>query len=272
MPSGRIVFAQLMDMLPRHEFNKCVDRYQGNHRVRRFSCLDQFLCMSFAQITFRDSLRDTIVCLRAAKAKLYRMGIRGRVSRTTLADANEARDWRIYADLAAVFITIARKLYADEPGVLAADETVYAFDSTTIDLCLSLFPWASFRKRKGAIKLHTLIDLRGPIPCFISVSDGKTVDMEALDDLTLEPGAYYVMDRGYIDFRRLSRFNQCGAFFVVRSRSNLHYRRVRSRKVDKTTGLRSDATVSLRGPKTRDLYPDHLRRVTFLDHYCPVKS
>ena len=271
MPSGRVVFSQLMEWLPRYEFDQCVDRYQGNHRVRDFSCLDQFLCMAYGQIAFKDSLRATVLCLRAAQTKLYRMGIRGRVSRSTLADANETRDWRIYADLAAVLIGIARRLYADELLPVDPGETAYAFDSTTIDLCLSLFPWAPFRKHKAAVKLHTLIDLRGSIPCFISVSDGKTVDMEALDHLALEPGAYYVMDRGYIDFKRLYAFCQSAAFFVVRSRGNLDYRRSLSREVDKTTGLRSDETISLRGPKTRDRYPAPLRRVTFFDEEKRVR-
>ena len=221
--------------------------------------------MAFGQLTFRDSLRDTVTCLRAVQSKLYRIGVPTRVSRSTLADANEKRDWRIYADLAAVLIGTARDLYRDERFDVELDQTAYAFDSTTIDLCLSLFPWAHFRKHKAAIKLHTLIDLRGSIPCFIGITDGKTSDKTVMDDLTLEPGAFYILDRGYIDFARLHVITQASAFFIVRSKKDLHYRRTLSREVDKDVGLRSDQTISLRGPKTRHLYPALLRRVTFFD-------
>ena len=271
MHSGRIVFSQLMDWLPRHDFNGCVARYRGNYRARRFSCLDQFLCMAFAQLTFRESLRDTATCLRAVQPKLYHAGVRGRISRSTLADANEKRDWRIYADFAAVLITIARKLYADEPLSVDLDQTAYVFDATTIDLCLSLFPWAPFRKHKAAIKLHTLMDLRGSIPCFISITDGKTNEKVVLDDLVLEPGAFYMLDRGFVDFRRLYFFTQSSAFFVLRAKRGLDYRRRSSYKVDKSTGLRSEQMIVLRGPKTRNLYPVPLRRVSFYDAQNKVR-
>lgn len=265
MYSGRIVFAQLMDMLPMHEFRKCVRRYDGERRVRTFSCVDQFLCMTFAQLTYRESLRDIVTCLRAIPNKLYHMGIRGRISRSTIADANEHRDWRIYADFADVLIGIARQLYADEEFGIDLKDTVYALDSTTIDLCLTLFPWAHFRRRKGAVKLHTLIDLRGSIPCFIRISTGKMHDVRALDDLPIEPGAFYVMDRGYVDFARLHRFDQHKAFFITRAKRNMDYGRVSSTPVDKSTGLRSDQIIRLRGQKTSLDYPDMLRRVSYYD-------
>ena len=265
MYSGRIVFAQLMDMLPMHEFRKCVRRYEGERRVRTFSCVDQFLCMAFAQLTYRESLRDIVTCLRSISNKLYHMGIRGRISRSTIADANEHRDWRIYADFADVLIGIARQLYADEEFGIDLKDTVYALDSTTIDLCLTLFPWAHFRRRKGAVKLHTLIDLRGSIPCFIRISTGKMHDVRALDDLPIEPGAFYVMDRGYVDFARLHRFDQHKAFFITRAKRNMDYGRVSSTPVDKSTGLRSDQIIRLRGPKTSLDYPDMLRRVSYYD-------
>ena len=265
MYAGRIVFSQLMDFLPRHEFNSCVRRYQGNRRVRRFSCLDQFLSMAFAQLTYRESLRDIETCLRAMQPKLYHAGIRGKVSRSTLAKANENRDWRIYADFAQVLIRIARTLYAHDDFGLELKQTAYAFDSTTIDLCLSLFPWANFRKRKAAVKLHTLMDLRGNIPCFISITDGKTSDVKILDELILEAGAFYIMDRGYIDFRRLYAFNQGFAFFVTRAKSNLDYSRRSYCHVDKTTGLRSDQTIILNGQKTSRQYPAPLRRISYFD-------
>ena len=212
MYTGRMVFSQLLDFLPKHEFDKCVQKYQGNYRIRRFSCLDQFLCMAFAQLTYRESLRDIEICLRAMQNKLYHMGIRGRVSRSTLADANETRDWRIYADFAQGLIHIARDLYSDEPFGVELEETVYALDSSTIDLCLSLFPWAHFRKTKSAIKLHTLLDLRGNIPVFIEITDGKVHDVNLLDGIMPEPGSFYIMDRGYIDFRRLYTFTLQGSF------------------------------------------------------------
>ena len=265
MHTGQLVFSQVMDFLPMDEFRKCVRRYEGNRGVHRFSCMDQFLCMAFAQLTYRESLRDIETCLRAMKTKLFHAGIRGRVSRSTLADANEARDWRIYADFAHVLIGMARKLYAKDDFGVSLDQTAYAFDSSTIDLCLSLFPWAKFRKRKGAIKLHTLIDLRGSIPCFIRISSGKLHDVNALDDLPLEPGAFYIMDRGYIDFKRLHLFNQANAFYVTRAKRNLDCTRRFSSPVDRTTGLRSDQTIVLRGPKSSMDYPNPLRRIGYYD-------
>ena len=265
MNLGRTIFAQLLDFLPLHEFRKCVHRYRGNYKIQRFSCLDQFLCMAFAQLTYRESLRDIETCLRALHSKLYHVGIRAKISRSTLADANENRDWRIYADFAQVLICTARKLYADENFGLDLEETVYAFDSTTIDLCLSLFPWARFRKHKAAVKAHTLLDLRGNIPCFIQITEGKTHDVNILDDLILEPGAFYVMDRGYIDFLRLYQFTLSFAFFVIRAKSNLDYSRRDYRVVDKSTGLRSDQTVILKGIQTSQDYPDPLRRIRYFD-------
>ena len=261
----QLIFAQLMDFLPRREFNACVRRYRGDRRPRSFSCRDQFLCLAFAQLTFRESLRDIETCLRALGPKLYHAGLRGKVSRSTLADANRAHDWRIYADFAHVLIRRARDLYAHETLSVELDETVYALDSTTIDLCLSLFPWAPFRRRKGAVKLHTLLDLRGSIPSFVHVSHGKMHDVTALDYLPIEPSAFYVMDRGYVDFQRLYRFTQAGAFFVTRSKKNLDCTRRARREVDKTTGLRSDQTIVLAGPKSSRLYPDALRRTAFYD-------
>jgi hypothetical protein len=254
-----------MDLLPLHEFRRCVDRYDGNRRLRTFSCLDQFYCMAFAQLTFRESLRDIETCLRSLPVKLYHMGIRGRVARSTLADANELRDWRIYADLAHVLIGMARPLYADEPFGLRLKRAVYLFDSTTIDLCLSLFPWAVFRRRKGAIKLHTLIDIRGKIPCFVAISHAKVHDVQALDHLLLEAGAIYVMDRGYCDFLRLYRFTMEAAFFVTRAHRNLDFARRESRPVDKSTGLRFDQTIRLHGPKSSRRYPQPLRRIGYVD-------
>ena len=265
MDSGKLVFAQLMDFLPRHDFDACVRRYDGDRRLRGFSCRDQFLCLAFAQLTYRESLRDIETCLRALAPKLYHAGFRGKVARSTLADANRAHDWRIFADFAQVLIGRARKLYADEPLGAELEQTAYALDSTTIDLCLSLFPWARFRRRKGAVKLHTLLDLRGNIPCFVRVSHGKMADVTVLDHLPIEPGAFYVMDRGYIDFQRLYRFTTCSAFFVTRAKRGLDFTRRARRRVDKTTGLRSDQTIVLAGPKTSRLYADPLRRVVFYD-------
>jgi len=265
MNTGRLIFSQLMDFLPLHEFRKCVARYDGDRRVRRFSCLDQFYCMAFAQLTFRESLRQIELCLRSLPVKLYHMGIRGRISRSTLADANELRDWRIYADLARVLIDIARPLYASESFGVRLKRAVYLFDSTTVDLCLSLFPWALFRRRKGAVKLHTLMDVRGRIPCFVAITHAKVHDVQALDSLMLEPGALYVMDRGYCDFRRLYRFTEEGAFFLTRARKNLDFARHRSRRVDRTTGLRCDQTITLRGPKSSLRYPQPLRRIRYVD-------
>ena len=265
MYAGQLVFAQLMDFLPRHEFNTCVRRYRGDRRPRGFSCRDQFLCLAFAQLTFRESLRDVETCLRAVPSKLYHAGFRGSISRSTLADANRVHDWRIYADFAQVLIGRARTLYANEPLSTMLDETVYALDSTTIDLCLNLFPWARFRRRKGAVKLHTLLDLRGNIPCFIHISHGKMHDVQVLDRLPIEAGAFYAMDRGYVDFQRLHRFTTAGAFFVTRGKRNLDFTRRSPRLIDKTTGLRSDQTIVLAGLKSARLYPVPLRRVVFFD-------
>ena len=265
MNSGRSVFSQLIDFLPLKEFRRCVERYAGNHRVRSFSCWDQFLCMAFAQLSYRESLRDLESCLRAMRNKLYHMGIRGKISRSTLADANEKRDWRIYADFAQVLIQIARDLYMDEEFGVQLDETVYALDASTIDLCLSVFPWARFRKTKGAIKLHTLLDLRGNIPTFISITEGNVHDVRILDELLPDPGAFYVMDRGYVDFARLYILTQCLAFFVIRSKINTRFRRLYSRKVDKSTGLRCDQTIVLTGVNSAKEYPEKLRRIRFFD-------
>jgi hypothetical protein len=265
MYTGRLVFSQLMDFLPMRQFHWCVNRYHGDHYMKSFSCLDQFLCMSFAQLSYRESLRDIESCLRAMQNKLYHMGIRTKVSRSTLADANENRDWRIYADFAQVLIKIARDLYADDDFAVELDETVYALDASTIDLCLSLFPWARFRKTKGAVKLHTLLDLRGCIPTFISITDGKVHDVKILDQLIPEPGAFYVMDRGYLDFRRLYILNQCMAFFIIRSKVNTKFRRLYSRTIDKGSGLRCDQTIVLNGINTSKQYPDKLRRIGFFD-------
>ncbi len=265
MYSGQVVFAQLMDFLPRHDFNSCVRRYRGDSRVRDFSCRDQFLTMAFAQLTYRESLRDIETCLRAMEPKLYHAGFRGKIARSTLGDANKHRDWRIWADFAQVLIGRARTLYAQEDFGLALKQAAYALDSTTIDLCLALFPWARFRRHKGAVKLHTLIDLRGNIPCFIRITHGKTHDVNVLDHLPIEPGAFYVMDKGYIDFRRLHAFTRQMAFFVTRAKRNLDTNRRESRMVDKSTGLRSDQTIVLQGLKTSQLYPAPLRRVAYYD-------
>lgn len=265
MNTPSTVFAQVMAFLPMHEFRKCVRRYRGDYKVKRFSCLDQFLCLAFAQLTYRESLRDIVSCLRTMKNRLYHMGIRSPVSRNNLAHANEMRDWRIYADFAHVLIAEARTLYRDEDIGLDLQNTVYAFDSTTIDLCLSLFPWAFFRKRKGAIKLHTLLDLRGAIPTFIHITEGKTHDVRILDVLPLEPGSFYILDRGYLDYSRLYTLHQGRTFFVTRAKSNLQSRRLRSRAVDKTMDLTSDQTIVLTGPKSKTEYPEPLRRVRFYD-------
>jgi len=262
---GRIVFAQLIDHIPTYEFTKCVERYGGDHKFRGFSCLDQFLCLAFAQLTYRESLRDIEACLRSVDSKLYHMGIRGRVSRSTLADANEAHDWRIFSDFAQVLINIARPMYASEPLGFDLDNTVYALDSTTIDLCLSVFPWARFRARKAAVKLHTLLDLRGPIPTFIEVSDGKVHDVNILDSIVPEADSFYVMDRAYVDFARLHVFHRSGALFVTRTKKGILLRRRYSRPVDTGTGLRSDHTIVLAAAASRKKYPDPLRRVRFFD-------
>ncbi len=265
MYGGKIVFAQVIDHLPLHAFRRCVQRYRGEHKVQSFSCLDQYRCMAFAQLTYRESLRDIEACLRAQHAKLYHMGIRGRVSRSTLADANEKRDWRIHADFAEGLIRIARPLYAEDSFGVDLDETVYALDATTIDLCLTLFPWAPFQRSKAAIKLHTLLDLRGNIPAFIHITDARWHDSWVLDELIPEPGAFYIMDRGYIDFARLHRLTQAGAFFVVRGRANFQFRRLYSRPIDKTTGLRCDQIVVPTGVRSAQSYPEKLRRIAYRD-------
>jgi len=265
MFAGRTVFAQLIDHVPPHEFHKCVARYGGNYEFRGFPCLDQFLCLAFAQLPFRESLRDIEACLRSVESKLYHMGFRGKISRSTLADANEAHDWRIYADFAQVLIGIASPMYAHESLGFDLDNTVYALDSTTIDLCLSVFPWARFRARKAAIKLHTLLDLRGPIPTFIEVSDGTLHDVNVLYILVPEPASFYVMDRGYVDFERLHVFHRGGAFFVTRTKRGILLRRRYSHPVDTRTGVRSDHTVVLASANSRKHYPDPLRRIHYYD-------
>lgn len=265
MYSGKLIFAQLMDFLPRHEFNACVRRYRGEYRTRSLSCRDQFLGMAFAQLTYRESLRDVETCLKALGSKLYHAGFRSSISRSTLADANERRDWRIYHDFAQVLINHARQLYAHEPLAVALEQTVYALDSTVIELCLSLFPWAHSQRQKAAIKLHTLLDLRGNIPCFIRVSTAKIADSSVLDHVPLEPGSFYIMDRGYNDFARLLRWTQAGAFFVVRCRSNITFVRGTSQAVDRSSGLRSDQVVRFRDRRTHKHYPQRIRRVTFYD-------
>jgi len=259
MHIGKLVFAQLMDHLPWKSFGRIVERYGGDHRVRDFSCANQLRCMAFAQLTYRESLRDITTCLRAQSAKLYHLGIRGTVARSTLADANEARDWRIYAEFAQHLIRIARRLYLDESFGVDLKETVYALDSTTIDLCMTLFPWAPFRSTKAAIKLHTLIDLRGNIPSFVHISDGKLHDVNVLDILLPEPGAFYVMDRGYLDFERLHRLHLAGAFFVTRAKSNLNAKRRYSRVVERSTGLICDQTITLSVFYSKTGYPEALR-------------
>jgi transposase len=265
MYSGKLVFSQLMDFLPMHKFHQFINKYQGDYRIRSFSCLDQFLCMAFAQLSYRESLRDIESCLRAMQNKLYHIGIRGPVSKSTLAYANENRDWRIYADFAQHLINIARELYADDDFGVELDETVYALDASTIDLCLSVFPWAKFRKTKGAVKLHTLLDLRGNIPSFISITDGKVHDVNILDELLPEPGCIYVMDRGYLDFERLFSLHQCMAFFIIRSKQNTKFKRLYSNAIDKSTGLRCDQTIVLTGLNSQKYYPDKIRRVKYFD-------
>ncbi len=254
-----------MEHLPLNVFHQCVDRYQGNFKVKEFTCLDQYFCMAFAQLTYRESLRDIEACLQAQKNKLYHMGIRSSASRNNLANANKVRDWRIYADLAHSLIQTARKMYAGEGFALELENTVYALDATTIDLCLSMFPWAKFRRNKGAIKLHTLLDLRGNIPTFIHISDGKLHEVNTLDILPLEAGAFYVMDRGYLDFTRLHTISTHSAFFVIRSKSNLKYRRIYSHQIDRTTGLICDQSIMLTGFYQSKNYPNKLRRVKYYD-------
>jgi hypothetical protein len=265
MYSGKIVFSQLTSYLPIKAFRRCVNKYNGNKKIRHFSCWDQFLSMAFAQLTYRESLRDIESCLRSMHNKLYHMGIRGRISRSTLADANEKRDWRIYADFAQILIHQARKLYYNESFGVDLENTVYALDSTTVDLCLSLFPWALFRKTKGAVKLHTLLDLRGNIPTYIWITEAKVHDVNILDELIPEPGSFYVVDRAYIDFQRLFRLNQEKAYFVVRAKRNLKFKRIYSHPIDKSTGIKCDQTIVLPNYYTSKDYPEKLRRVKFHD-------
>jgi len=265
MHTGRFVFAELIAHLPHKEFQKCVTRYQGDHHDRKFSCWDQYLAMAFAQFTYRESLRDIEACLGAMQSKLYHLGFRGKVARSTLADANETHDWRIFSDFAQYLIGVARPLHAEDSQGVGLDPTLYALDSTTIDLCLSLFPWAKFRKQKAAVKMHTLLDLQGNIPTFISITNGKVHDVNILDEIDLEAGSFYVMDRGYVDFKRLYIFTLSAAFFVVRTKSNVLLQRRYSHPVDKTTGVRSDHTVILTAIGSAKLYPDALRRVSYLD-------
>jgi len=262
---GQTIFSQVVDFLPWKKFRQCVNRYNGDYRISSFTCYNQFLCMAFAQLTYRESLRDIECCLRAMREKLYHMGIRGKVSRSTLADANEVRDWRIYSDFAQVLIHEARRLYIDDDFGLELKETVYALDSSIIDLCLSVFPWARFRKAKAAVKLHTLLDLRGDIPTFIWITDGKVHDVNVLDHLIPEPGAIYIMDRAYLDFRRLYQMHQSSAVFVTRSKTNTGLRRIYSHKVDKTIGVRCDQTVVPTGFYSKKDYPEKLRRIKYFD-------
>jgi len=265
MNAGKTVFAQILEHLPRYEFDKFVKEYEGNRRVRRFPCYDQFLCLAYAQLTYRESLRDIETCLNSHHEKLYHIGFRGQISRSTMADAGEMRDYRIYQDFAYHLISIARKLYQNEELAIDLAYSLYAFDSTTIDLCLALFPWAHFRKTKAAIKMHTLLDLRGSIPTFISLTTGKVHDVNVLDILPLEKDSVIAIDRGYVDFTRLYTLNLFPAFFVIRAKSNLRYRRLNSQKVDKTLGLRSDQRIVLTTKKSRDAYPETLRRVSYVD-------
>jgi len=265
MNIGRTLFAQLLDHLPIHEFRKCVARYSGDHRIKTFSCWDQFMCMIFAQLAYRESLRDVVACLRSQSQRLYHMGFRGRVSRSTLADANEVRDWRIYADFAQVLIARARELYLHEDLGIELSNTVYALDSTTIDLCFSLFPWATYKSNQHAVKLHTLLDLRGNIPTVIRITPAQLHDVHFLDHVVLEPGAFYVMDRGYLDFARLHRWTLAGAFFVTRARKDFRFRRLISHEVDKMTGVQCDQTILLKWFYSLQGYPERLRRVRFLD-------
>ena len=265
MNSGKSIFAQLMDFLPSKAFQRCVKRYQGDYKLKTFSCWDQFLCMAFAQLTYRESLRDIEACLRAQQTKLYHLGIRGQVSRNTLAHANSVRDWRIYADFAQVLITQARTLYAGDNFSVELAQTVYALDATTIDLCLALFPWAKFRKHKGAVKLHTLLDLRGNIPTVVIITHGKVHEVNILDQLSFEAGAFYVMDRGYLDFRRLYKLHLASAFFVTRARKRFDFQRLYSQPVDRTSGVICDQMVTLVNPVPRKGYPEQLRRIRYVD-------
>jgi hypothetical protein len=263
--SGKTIFAQIVERIHPQQFRRCVERYRGNYKLKAFSCWDQFLCMAFAQLTFRESLRDIEDCLAARSDQLYHLGFRSRVCRSTLADANEARDWRIYADLATLLIKKARRLYADQPLEVDLQQSVYALDSTTIELCLTLFPWARFQATQAAIKLHTLLDLRGPIPSFLDITEGRCHDVNALEVLVVEPGAFYVMDRGYLDFGRLHTLHQAGAYFIIRARKGLRFVRYASQPVDADTGLCSDHLGRLRGFYSRKAFPDKLRLVRFYD-------
>jgi hypothetical protein len=265
MNSGKTIFAQLMDFIPSYDFRKCVARYNGNYKVKSFTCWDQFLTMAFAQLTYRESLRDIEACLRLAPAKLYHMGFRSKISRNTLSNANQTRDWRIYGDFAQVLISIARSLYADDDFGVHLKRTVYALDATTIDLCLSLFPWAPFRKAKAAVRLHTLLDLRGSIPTVVIITDGKTHEVNILDQISWEAGAIYLMDRGYLDFSRLYNIHQSGAFFVTRAKRRFKYKRLISTPVNKTRGLKCDQTVTLENFYQKKGYPERLRRIHFFD-------
>jgi hypothetical protein len=265
MRDGKTIFSQVMEWIHPEQFRRCVQRYNGNHRIRNFPCWDQFLAMSFAQVTYRDSLADIEVCLRSRPDQLYHMGFRSTIAHSTLADANSSRDWRIYHDLAQGLIARARRLHANEPFGVELEQTVYALDSTTIDLCLSLFPWARFRSTKAAVKLHTLLDLRGPIPTMISITEGKQADVRVLDEWIPEPGAFYVIDRGYVDFGRLHRFELAGAFFVTRNKAGVQLSRLKSRPVNKSAGVRSDQVVWLSLPKSVEHYPDRLRRISYRD-------
>ena len=265
MYTGRLIFSQITDHLPMHLFRQCVDRYRGNYKIKSFSCLDQYLCMFFAQLTYRESLRDIETCLKAQRNKLYHMGIRSQIARNTLANANKTRDWRIYADFAQLLIIEAQELYSNEQFAVDLTQSAYALDSTTIDLSLSLFPWACFRKTKGAVKLHTLLDLRGNIPTFIHISDGKLHDVNILDQLIPEPGSFYIMDRGYLDFARLYRIEQWSAFFVIRAKSNFKYQRIYSHQIDKNSGIKCDQSIKLTGFYSSQKYPIRLRRIKYLD-------
>lgn len=265
MNSGKSIFAQLMDFLPSKAFRRCVKRYRGDHKLKSFSCWDQFLCMAFAQLTYRESLRDIEACLRAQQTKLYHLGIRGQVSRNTLAHANSVRDWRIYADFAQILITRARALYVDENFGVELAQTVYALDATTIDLCLTLFPWAEFRKHKGAVKLHTLLDLRGNIPTVVIITHGKVHEVQILDQLSFEAGAFYVMDRAYLDFGRLYKLHLASAFFVTRARKRFDFQRLYSQPVNRATGVICDQIVTLVNPVPRKGYPEKLRRIRYFD-------
>lgn len=265
MNTGKTIFSQVMEFLPLYEFRKCVTRYHGDYKVQSFSCLDQFLCMAFAQLTFRESLRDIETCLRSMSSKLYHMGMRSRVSRNTLANANNQRDWHIYCDLAQILIAQARELYINEPFAIELNNAVYAFDATTIELCLSLFPWARFQQGKGAIQLHTLLDLRSNIPTFIEITDGNIHEVNILDKLFIEPGSFYIFDRGYLDFRRLYTIHQSQAFFIIRDKAYLGLRRIYSKEIDRSTGLICDQVVMLTNPPSIRKYPEQIRRIKFFD-------